>query len=412
MEESRKVRGTKDYLNVENYNYLINSLREHFINRNFIEIKLPIIESIDLFKRTLGLSTDIISKEMYILKNIHEKSSEEICLRPESTTSNMRAYIENGIQKAPWKTFTYGSMFRHERPQKGRYREFTQFSIEILNGKSEFFDVEILLSLNEFFQKIKIQKYSLEINFIGSLEDRKKYEIALKNYIKENFPTFLFEKIEEIYNKNVFRLLDSKDVEIQKEMIKAPIIENFYSEETLKSWEKIKKILDLMLVKYHVNPYLFRGLDYYNNLVFEFKSDFLGAQNTFCAGGRYDGLSKIFNSKYDFPSIGASVGIERILLCMEQVNKKNKEIAIISMEEEYNIYAMNVSVELSRNKILNEVFYDKNGLKSGLRKANNENYFAAIIIGENEYNAGILQIKYLETGEQKLITFEDLHKII
>ena len=182
--KNMKIRGTKDDLNLNQFNDLINELKIFFKLKNFNEIKIPILESFELFKRTLGLSTDIISKEMYLIKNTSKDDLNEICLRPETTTSSMRAFIENGIQEMPWKIITTGSVFRHERPQKGRYREFTQFSIETIGGESEFYDIEIIIYLNEFFKKIKVSSYKIEINFIASFEERKNYEIDFKILLK------------------------------------------------------------------------------------------------------------------------------------------------------------------------------------------------------------------------------------
>ena len=193
-------------------------------------------------------------------------------------------------------------------------------------------------------------------------------------------------------------------------MKNAPLIENYYFEESLLKWNKIKKILNLMCIEYEINKYLMRGLDYYNDLVFEFKSSYLGSQDTFCAGGRYNGLSKIFNENKEIPSVGASIGIDRLLLCLNQNYDKKleeKKLAIITSKEEYNLYALNLSMELSKNNFINQIYFDKKSFKSAFKKADNDKVFAVLIIGDNEFETKNVSIKILETSDQKTISFFD-----
>jgi histidyl-tRNA synthetase len=412
-----RVRGTRDILDLEKYNFVFNLIRNKLKCHNFIEIHTPIIEKSKLFTKSLGNETDIITKEMFFVTNKNkekeiENNEDSICLRPEGTASTIRSYIENQIQKTPWRAFSYGPMFRYERPQKGRYREFFQNTIEIINAESLFYDIELIVILNNIFKDIGLEKFSLDINFIGTAAEREKYKVVLFDYFNS-----IMEKIPEEYHaritkEKILRLLDCKDLPIQAYLKEAPILESFLSDESLKKWHKIQNTLITLNINYSINYTLVRGLDYYNDTVFEFKSNMLGAQNAFCGGGRYDGLATLLESKEKIPSVGAGIGIDRLILLLEEQNKikleKKNLISIIVTKSEYFIYAIKINEQIIKANLCSEIYFDKNSLKSALRKSNSEEASIACIIGDAEFENKSASIKLLNTGEQALVQFEDI----
>jgi histidyl-tRNA synthetase len=398
----QNVKGTRNEIHFSEYSYILGLLKNIFNTNSFKEIKVPTIEQLELFQRSLGVTTDIIKKEMFLIKNIHE-DKENLCLRPEITTSIIKAYLNENVNMSPWLVYSIGQVFRYERPQKGRYREFSQCSIEAINAKSELYDAQLIKTLDIFFTEIDIKNYEIEINFIGTIEDRKKYWKVLKKYAENIYVKTKNKQLKEMIDLNPFRLLDAKDSEIKDHMKNAPMIVDYLCEESKQSFEKLKNFLKTLNLKYIENYRLMRGLDYYNNSVFEFKSNELGAQSTFCAGGRYDGLASILGSKKEVPSVGAAIGLERVFILASKKNTTQKQAAIIVSDDKYLDYALKISEHLYKKKIANEIYADKPDIKKGLQKANKDNIKVTYIIGDEEFKNNKVSVKNLETGKQKTV---------
>jgi histidyl-tRNA synthetase len=394
-----KVRGTRDLTHFSSYIKLFTHLRSHLLLHNFQEINTPTFEYEELFIKNLGVATDIVNKEMYYVDHIHNLDNEKkMVLRPEMTAPIMRAYLENNIQDSPWKVFQIGPTFRHERPQKGRYREFYQCSIELINAASVGYDIHLLSLLIEFFKDCIGMNFTLEINYIGSHEERTAFRNALYTYCfthKEELPLSIQDKLQ---LETILRILDSKEEEVKKILQNAPSIKDFWSADNRKDWESITSHLTSLGVSFVHNKNLIRGLDYYNGLIFEFTSNDLGSQNTFCGGGRYDTLSKNFNNK-TIPSLGAGIGIDRLLLIMEEIQKikieENTFIPIlIETQDAINLpYSIQINHILTKNNIKSDIFFNKNSLKSGLKKVNSEKASHCIIITEQNIKDKTITLK-------------------
>lgn len=406
-----KVRGTRDIIPFDRYLQLYKILRSHLEFNHFKEIHTPYFEYAELFTKNLGTGTDIVNKEMYFLSHIHQENTDpKMVLRPELTASIMRAFLEESIQETPWKVFEIGPAFRHERPQKGRYREFFQCSIECINAKSIGYDLELVCLLYSLFKKLIPGNFQLQINYIGTALERKSYREALYNYCltkKILLPQSIQDKLQE---ETILRILDSKDTVVQNMIINAPKISDFWSSNNQKDWNIITMGLADLNISFIHNERLIRGLDYYNGLIFEFTSTTLGAQNTFCGGGRYDGLANNINEKNDTPALGAGIGIDRLLLIMEE-NKKTtvinntKFIAIIietNLPQSAYSHSLTITHYCEKNNIRSKIYFDKESLKSGLKKANIENALLACIITDTQIQNNTLIIKEMQDGKKQI----------
>ena len=409
-----RVKGTQDFLDLTFYNFIIDSTRKHLSKARFTEIATPILEHTELFKRSLGLHTEVVSKEMYTVVTGHEEGDESgICLRPEGTASVMRAFFNNHITERPWKVFSHGPMFRHERPQKGRFRQFHQTTIEILAASSIAHDAELIALLNSLFvDTFQLSDYTLLINFLGSNEDRANYKQALRAYLDEQ--SFLPEKIHDLKEKNILRIFDLKDDACKQAVKDAPILTDYLSTASQQEWEQLKALLTSLSIPFIQDPRLVRGLDYYNKTVFEFVSNHLGAQNTFCGGGRYDCLSQVLGEKEIVPSLGAAFGMERIAMLLE--DKKNNLALpitqplqmILPMTDAQQPQALEIAQLLRHNNITCEVSLDTPALKNMLRKADKAGAQHVLILGENEIQEKSVTIKNMVTGNEKKIKIEQL----
>lgn len=281
----QRIKGTHDILDMTLYNFVITKAKEHLSHYHFTEIITPILEPAELFKRSLGVATDVVSKEMYLVNTGHE-SEEAICLRPEATASTMRAYYNNNVQEQPWKVFTWGPMFRHERPQKGRFRQFFQISLEMLNAQPISNDVQLITMLDRFFSEVlKLDSYALLLNFLGCQEDRKRHKQKLIEFLEQHNAT-ICTTCHERKDKNTLRIFDCKNPMCQELYRQAPQVTDMLCENCAQEWQLLKNTLHQLSISYSHVPQLVRGLDYYTKTVFEFVSLELGAQSTFCGGGR------------------------------------------------------------------------------------------------------------------------------
>ena len=406
----QSVRGTHDHLpeDMYKYNNIITKAESISALYGFKPMATPIFEFSSVFKKTLGESSDIVTKEMYTFK---DKGDEEITLRPEGTAGIVRAIISNGLsQEMPFKSFYHGPMFRYERPQKGRLRQFHQIGIELLGTKSEQADIEIIACANNLIKALDIDRSStLHINSLGNITERKTYIADLLIYLKDFKNKLSISSIDR-FEKNPLRILDSKaeeDIEIVKN---APKLINYLESESKDSFNKVLEGLNNLNITYEINHKLVRGLDYYNNTTFEFITDKLGSQSAILAGGRYDNLMKQMGGP-DIPGIGWAAGIERLALLTTIKEDKKKSVSIIPVGIENNILCINLADELRNKNISIDMAYSGN-LKKRLKQANKISADYAIIIGDEEIQNNNAIIRNLETGSQEYIELNKLVKHI
>ena len=406
----QSVRGTHDHLpeDMYKYNNIITKAENISALYGFKPMATPIFEFSSVFKKTLGESSDIVTKEMYTFK---DKGDEEITLRPEGTAGIVRAIISNGLsQEMPFKSFYHGPMFRYERPQKGRLRQFHQIGIELLGTKSEQADIEIIACANNLIKALDIDGSStLHINSLGNITERKTYIADLLIYLKDFKNKLSISSINR-FEKNPLRILDSKaeeDIEIVKN---APKLINYLESESKDSFNKVLEGLNNLNITYEINHKLVRGLDYYNNTTFEFITNKLGSQSAILAGGRYDNLMKQMGGP-DIPGIGWAAGIERLALLTTIKEDKKKSVSIIPVGIENNILCINLADELRNKNISIDMAYSGN-LKKRLKQANKISADYAIIIGDEEIQNNNAIIRNLETGSQEYIELDKLVKHI
>ena len=403
----RNVRGTHDLFGdeIKKYNKIYSIVSKNAELSNFEELQTPIFEFTELFSKPLGEQSDVVLKEMYTFK---DRNDDLLTLRPEYTTPMIRAAITNNLMiDLPVKVFGIGPMFRRERPQKGRYRQFNQINFEIFGSNDYLADLELIVLGNDILKNLLPKtKFILNINSLGYRENLIKYKVNLSKYFDGKQKELSEDSKNKIYS-NPLRILDSKienDVKISNN---APLINEFISKEAKKHFDDIKKGLDNYKINYQENHKLVRGLDYYCSTVFEFKTNELGSQDTLLGGGRYDGLIGSLGGP-DIPGIGWAAGIERISMLMVRENIKNKEIHLAINDPKYKSHLLQIIKFLKENKISFYWNYKYN-LKKSLSKANSNKAKFAIIIGENEFNNNFFTIKRLSTGEQ----FElNINKII
>jgi histidyl-tRNA synthetase len=405
------IRGTKD---LDSREFAIfNSIIEQFSNTSnlygFSGISVPILEHMELFSG-IGETSDIVQREMYmaVSANQEREVSEKVALRPEATSSVVRFLGSNGLlQNMPQKLYTYGPMFRYERPQKGRLRQLHQFSLESFGDSSPLVDAEVIKCALDCLTRIGIMNLpvKIEINTLGDSESRANYRSALVKYF-EKYTNTLSSDSKIRLEKNPLRILDSKDendIEICKN---APIVLDHLNPSSEQFFSNLKKILDSMKIKYEINPRLVRGLDYYNHTVFEFKLDSFGSQSTILGGGRYDNLvNKIF--KKDIPAVGWGAGIDRLMMIVQENNIQFKEsnkksVSILIWNENHYCNAVSVANKFRENGIISEIILEKD-LTSGLKKSDKRGFDFAAILGENEINSGKFALKNMRAKQENVI---------
>lgn len=398
-------KGTRDILFPEilNWQKMEAAAQEVFGSANFEEIRTPIFEATELFSRGVGETTDIVNKEMYTF----EKSDRSITLRPENTAGVVRSFIENGMHKkpVPVKLWYHGPMFRYERPQAGRQRQFHQVGVEMFGVKEPMADVEVISLAVQFLNKLGLNDLEVEINSLGCASCRTEYKKALKAAIAPVLNK-LCPDCQSRYEKNPLRILDCKVEDCIKELsapeIQKVINSDFICEECSSHFEKVKELLSALNIKYSVNKQLVRGLDYYNRTVFEIKSNNLGSQNTVCGGGRYDGLVEMLGGA-PTPAVGWAMGMERLNSLLPQSEPNKIDYYIISDNQ---VEAVKLAQILRvKNKT---VEFDYQGKKFGkqFEKAGKIAKFA-LILGEEEIKNNEISIKNMETGEQKKVKRKD-----
>lgn len=406
-----RVKGTHDYLDLKLFNYLIDITKEHLALYNFSEISTPILEPTELFKRSLGLETDVVSKEMYILPPKSE-DGESICLRPEATASTMRAFLNNQVQQTPWKVFSWGSMFRYERPQKGRFREFHQINIEIIGTTGSAQDAFFIATLERLFGKLQLDTYALLINFMGCHDDRQKFKVTLQSFLEKN-SSKICALCTIRKDKNPLRVFDCKTESCKKLYETAPKITDALCQLCTIEWQELQAHLQQLSVAYSIMPTLVRGLDYYGKTVFEFVSMELGAQNSFCGGGRYNSLAQELGAPTDQPSIGAAIGIERMLLMLEKptalaLPQPPRLHALIPLESAQVALALQVADTLTAHGLATELIVEDVSLKAKMRHANKIGARYAILIGPDELASGSASVKDMISGDAQTIKQREL----
>ena len=406
------LKGMKDrhFDDVRKYDFIVDTGKKVFSKYGFERIITPILEETELFRRSVGDETDVVSKEMYEFK---DKGNRSVSMRPEGTAGVVRAYLEAGLHKSDpiVKWFYNGPMYRYEAPQKGRYREFHQVGAEIFGIRSPYLDAEIIRMGCEFLEKLGITGLTVEINSLGNIESRKKYIEDLKAFMAERLDK-LSEDSKKRYEKNPLRALDSKDKGDQEQFKDAPKLYDYLDEESKKYFEDTKKYLELLNIKYVENPKLVRGLDYYSDTVFEIKSDKLGAQATVLAGGRYDRLLEILDN-VKIPAIGFAAGMERIAMLMDENLIGNKENGVyIVYFDDTKEYFIKTLEELRKNDIKASFDYNPKSFGAQMKKANKINAEYVLILGEEEQKENVVTLKKFSTGEQEKYSLDKVIEMV
>ena len=400
-------KGTKDIIGDEakKYTYISNVTQKMFENYGYSYAKTAIFEETELFKRGIGEATDVVEKEMYTFK---DKGDRSITLRPENTASMVRCYLEHSIYaKEDVARFYYnGSMFRYERPQAGRQREFNQIGVEVFGEKSPILDAEVIAMGYNLLKKLGITDLEVKINSVGSKGSRTIY----REKLVEHFQTHLDDMCNDCrdrINRNPLRLLDCK-VDGHKDFYKAaPSIIDYLFEDERKHYEEVKKYLNIFGVKYTEDPTLVRGLDYYSSTVFEIVTNKLGSQGTVLGGGRYDNLLKELGDK-DIPAVGFAAGVERIMMLLDDYPKNTPDVYIAWLGDTTIETAMNIAENLRKNDLKVHIDFSSKGMKSHMKKADKLAVKYCVILGEDELNKGVVLLKNFETREQEEIKIEEI----
>ena len=372
----------------------------------FDEIETPIFEFTEVFARNLGDTSDIVTKEMYCFE---DKGGESLTLRPEGTAGVVRAFVSEGMQQnLPVKFYYHGPMFRYERPQKGRQRQFTQFGVELLGVETPQADIEVISMAYEFLQNLGLNgQVTVEINSLGDAESRDAYREKLVAYLKAHLNE-LSEDSKNRLERNPLRILDSKE-ECDKAVIEnAPRYADSLNETSQKFFADVLHGLDNLGIKYRVNDRLVRGLDYYSHTVFELTTDKLGAQGTVLAGGRYNGLVAQMGGG-DVAGIGWACGVERLSMLLDEDVAMPRPVAVIPVGNDTQEKAMEIAYKLRLAGFSVEQSYSGN-MKKRLIKANKVNAYKAVIIGSDEAASGTVTLKDLDDGTQKTVAMADLIK--
>ncbi|MDY6815371.1 MAG: histidine--tRNA ligase [Pseudomonadota bacterium] len=408
MAKIQAIRGMNDILPEQTpvWQFVETVVRRVLRQYGYQEIRMPIVEQTDLFRRSIGEVTDIVEKEMYTFE---DRNGDSLTLRPEGTAGCVRAAEEHGLLFNQTRRLWYmGPMFRHERPQKGRYRQFHQIGVECFGMSGPDIDAELLILTARLWQALGLPGHTrLEINSIGTAESRRIYRSALVDYLSQYKPELDADSQRRL-ETNPLRILDSKDAGTRKILENAPRLDDYLDEESRAHFERLRELLDAAGIEYAVNPALVRGLDYYGKTVFEWITDSLGAQGTICAGGRYDGLVEQLGGKPTF-AVGFAMGIERLILLLETLDlipdhvNSNADVYVTAMGEGSVAQALALAEQL-RNQLPDYVVVTHCGggsFKSQMKKADKSGARYAVILGENEIAGGTAGLKPLRSDESQ-----------
>lgn len=384
------------------------SVAERF---GFKEIRIPTFEDTELFQRSVGETTDVVQKEMYTVT----AKERTFTLRPEGTAGTMRAMIQNGLlnEALPQKVFYTISCFRNERPQAGRLREFHQFGVEMAGSKSPAADAEVISLAYAIIKRLDLKNIKLFINSIGCPKCRSEYQNALKEFFNRR-KSELCDTCLSRLERNPMRILDCKSPICSEIAKDAPIILDFLCDECKEHFENLQMYLTAMNISFEINPRIVRGLDYYTKTVFEFVTTDIGAQGTVCGGGRYDGLIEELGGEAT-PSLGFGMGLERLILTMEKQNCdffmiSRCDLYIVSMDADSLVMAVTLSKKLREEGYWVEYDLMGRGIKSQMKYANKLNTKFVMVLGSNEMETGIANLKNMGSGEQVAVNFKDYEK--
>ncbi len=410
MQLIQSVRGMNDLLPeaITDWQYLESLVRCVMRSYAYHEIRTPIVAATALFKRSIGDATDIVEKEMYTFADLN---SDSISLRPEGTAGCVRACLEHGLlHNQQQKLWYLGPMFRHERPQKGRYRQFYQLGVEIFGISGVGAELELIMICNKIWSSLGlVGQLELQINTLGDTEDRSQYRESLISYFKDNYSA-LDEDSKKRLTKNPLRILDSKNPEMQILIKGAPKLIDCIKEESKNRFFEFCNGLEVLGIKYVINPCLVRGLDYYGHLVFEWVTDKLGSQGTVCAGGRFDKLVEQLGGK-ETQAIGFALGIERLLLLSEINEPKTTDVYVIADSKSSLLLAMQLAEQIRCDLNLSVIVnLGMEKFKSQFKKADKSGAEIALILGEEELQKNLISLKFLRKDEpQQTINQSELY---
>ncbi len=403
------IRGFKDILpgEVEKWQYVEAEARRIFGLFGFLELRIPVLERTDLFARSIGESTDIVGKEMYTFP---DRDGDLLTLRPEATTSIMRAYLEHGLNvKDPvGKYYFIGPMFRYERPQKGRYRQFHQIDAEILGVHEAQADAEILVMLMRYLTGLGLKNIGLQINSLGDPTCRLSYKGEIQKFLRSKKEK-LCEDCQRRVETNPLRVFDCKSEECQAQLTDAPVVLDFLCADCRRHFEQVKALLDELRLPYSINPRMVRGLDYYTRTAFEVVAGELGAQNAVCGGGRYDGLAQEIGGP-SIPGIGFAIGVERLVMLLpeEKNYSRYSDVFLAALGEEAQRRGFALAQELRDAGIWVEMDYEGKSLKSQMRKADRMKTLLVIILGEEELKKNRVVLRDMATKNQEEVPIEEI----
>jgi histidyl-tRNA synthetase len=404
----KAIRGFKDILprEIEKWQFIEKTAREVYESFGFSEIKIPILERTELFSRSIGEATDIVEKEMYTFK---DRSGDSLTLRPEATASMARAYLEHHLyaQDPVAKLYFIGPMFRHERPQRGRYRQFYQIDVEIFGVAHPMADAEVMVMLMEFFKRTGLDNVKLQINTLGCEDCRPRYREELTRFLTKNVSQ-LCPDCKRRLETNPLRILDCKVETCQQVITGAPLVIDFICDQCADHFEKVRGYLEILSTPFALNPRMVRGLDYYTRTVFEAVDEKLGEQKAVTAGGRYDHLMRDIGGP-DIPGIGFAMGIERIVLLTRGKKEPTQfpVLFIAALGEKAQVKAFELANQLHLEGIKAEIDYEGRSLKAQMRRANKLGARYVLILGENELETGRGVLRDMERKVQEEIRLDD-----
>jgi histidyl-tRNA synthetase len=412
----KTIYGTKDILPdaVSNWNFIENLVRSQMQLFNYREIRTPVFEETVLFKRGIGESTDIVSKEMYTFT---DRSETSITLKPEMTACVVRSVLEHSLDKQNSlnKLFYISPMFRQERPQAGRLRQFHQFGAEALGVSSPILDAEMIILAYSILKKIGLKNLVVKINSLGIPSTRENYKNILRDFLKDKVSK-LSEESQKRFETNILRIFDSKDERDQNIIQNAPLLLEHLDNDSLEKFEVVKKILLDNSVPFEIDSKLVRGLDYYTETTFEIISKSVGSQSALCGGGRYDLLAEQIGDR-KIPGVGFAAGIERILLACENekielAENQSADLYLVRIDTDLMSKVYSIAVSLREQGLLVELDYALRSVKAQMREANKLGADFVLFVGGDEYKRGELLLKKMTDGSQQILNLNSLNEII
>jgi len=419
MPQYQAVKGTRDIFpeEVARWKYVEGVVDALASLYGFSEIRIPIFEYTELFQRGIGSTTDIVGKEMFTFQP--DLKGRSLTLRPEMTAGVMRAALQNNLlASAPvHKLYYMGELFRKERPQAGRQRQFSQFGAELLGVSSPAAVAEVITLMMEVFRSLGLQRLKLRINSLGDTSDRLRYRVALQDYFSP-FADILDDASKERLEKNPLRILDSKNPALQELIAGAPKLYDYLNEASVQDFGKVLSYLTERNIAFEIDYRLVRGLDYYCNTAFEVTSSELGAQDAIGGGGRYDGLARELGSSANVPAVGFAVGMERLLMTMEKQGlfevfaPQGPLVYVVVQQQEQADHALQMVYRLRNASIKTEIDLAARSMKAQMREANRTKASYALFVGATELSTGLYSLKNLVTSEQTMLSLEALLELL